>query len=157
MSVTQRESKRASVGLLAATMAASIGCYGYTTPPPGASLAGSEAQLWLSDSGAVVLASAIGPAAESVMGRVVSDSDAIYVVALATVRRRDGEETSWRGERVSIPRILVIDSGTRRFSLSRTALFSGLVSASLLAARQAFQGRGSGAGGGGVTHGGASQ
>ena len=131
------------------------GCYGYIAPNRGSSLAGKEAQLWLSDSGAVVLASAIGPAAAAVTGRIVADSADAYVVSLSAVRRRDGDETSWRGERVSIARSLVIDAGTRRFSVSRTALFSGLVGATLLGARQAFQGRGSGGGGGGVGHTGA--
>ena len=133
------------------------GCYGYVAARPHESLAGKAAQLWLSDSGAVVLASTIGPAVESITGRVVADSDNAYVVALSSVRRRDGDETSWRGEQVSIARTLVVDAGARRFSPSRTALFSGLLSATLIAARQAFQGRGSGGGGGGVTHGGSAQ
>jgi hypothetical protein len=123
--------------------------------PPTASLAGKEAQLWLSDSGAVVLASAIGPAAAVVTGRIVADSADAYVVSLSAVRRRDGDETAWRGERVNIARSLVIDAGTKSFSVSRTALFSGIVGATLLAARQAFQGRGSGGGGGGIGHSGA--
>jgi hypothetical protein len=104
----------------------------------------------LSDSGAVVLASTIGPAAESVVGRIVSDSGSAYVVAIMLVRRRDGDETSWRGEQVVVPRSLVTEAGQRRFSPSRTALFGGLVSATLVAARLAFQGHGSGGGGGGV-------
>jgi hypothetical protein len=139
----------------AVSVAALAGCYAYVAPNPGSSIAGKEAQLWLSDSGAVVLASAIGPAAAAVTGRIVADSADSYVVSLSTVRRRDGDETAWRGERVSIGRPLVIDAGTRRFSLSRTALFGGLVSATLLAARQAFQGHGTGGGGGGVGHSGA--
>jgi hypothetical protein len=145
--------------LTAASAAVSVagiaGCYGYVSPNRGSSLAGKATQLWLSDSGAVVLASAIGPAASAVTGRVVADSGDAYVVSLSAVRRRDGDETLWRGERVSIARSLVIDVGTRRFSVSRTALFGGLVSATLLAAREAFQGRGSGGGGGGVGHAGA--
>jgi hypothetical protein len=144
--------------LTAASAAVSVagvaGCYAYVAPDQGSSLAGKEAQLWLSDSGAVVLASSIGPAAAVVTGRIVSDSGDAYVVSLSAVRRRDGDETLWRGERVSIARPLVIDAGARSFSVSRTALFGGLVSATLLAARQAFQGRGSG-GGGGIGHTGA--
>jgi hypothetical protein len=126
------------------------GCYGYVAPPRGTSLVGREAQLWLSDSGAVVLASTIGAAAVSVTGRVVADSGAAYVVALSSVRHREGDETSWRGEPVLVARALVVDAGTRRFSPSRTALFGSLASAAFIAARQAFIGRGSGGGGGGV-------
>jgi hypothetical protein len=139
---------------LAATLAASVvlmcGCYGYVAPSPGASLVGSEAELWLSDSGAVVLASKIGPAAESITGRIVTDSAPGYVVSMTSVRQRDGDETLWHGEHVLVERTLIAQAGTRRFSPSRTALFSGIVSASLLAARFAFQGHGSGGGGGGV-------
>ena len=113
-------------------------------------MAGADAQLWLSDSGAVVLASTIGPQVEAITGRVVSDSAGSYVVSLASIRRRGGEETAWRGERVAVAHALVTDMGARRFSPSRTALFSGIVSAGLLAARQAFLGRGSGGGGGGI-------
>lgn len=139
----------------AVSVAGIVGCYGYVAPTPGSSIAGKEAQLWLSDSGAVVLASAIGPAAAAVTGRIVADSADAYVLSLSAVRRRDGDETAWRGERVSIARALVIDAGTRRFSPSRTALFGGLVSVTLLAARQAFQGHGTGGGGGGIGHTGA--
>ena len=141
-------------GLAAAVAAASLvllgGCYGYLTPPPDESLAGRSAQLWLSDSGAVVLASMIGPAAESLVGRVLSDTGATVIVALERVHQRGGNETDWRGEQIAVSRTLIIDTGTRRFSASRTALFSGIVGAGLIAARQAFQGRGTGGSGGGV-------
>lgn len=139
---------------LAATIAASVvglcGCYGYVAPPRGSSLVGREAQLWLSDSGAVVLASKIGPAAESITGRVVTDSASGYVVSLASVRQRDGDETLWHGEYVLVDRTLITEAGARRFSPSRTALFSGILSAGLVAARLAFGGHGSGGGGGGI-------
>ena len=138
---------------LAAVTAASLvvcGCYGYLPPQRGASLVGRQAQLLLSDSGAVVLTPVIGPSAESITGRVVTDSASSYVVSLSSVRRRGGEETMWRGERVAISRALITEAAERRFSPSRTALFSGILSAGLVAARFAFQGHGSGAGGGGV-------
>jgi len=142
---------------LAATLAASVvglcGCYGYVAPRPGSSLVGTEAQLQLSDSGAVVLAAKIGPSAESITGRIVTDSAPGYVVSVASVRQRDGGETLWHGEHVLVDRALVVDAGTRRFSPSRTAFFSGVVSVGLLAARQAFLGRGSGGGGGGISGG----
>ena len=139
---------------LAATIAASViglcGCYGYVAPPAGFSLVGTEAQLQLSDSGAVVLASKIGPGAESITGRIVTDSAPGYVVSVASVKQRDGNETFWHGEHVLVERTLITQAGTRRFSPSRTALFSSILSAGLVAARFAFQGHGSGGGGGGV-------
>jgi hypothetical protein len=98
-----------------------------------------------------VLASNIGPSVEAITGRLVADSANGYVIALSSVRRRDGDETIWNGERVFVSRTLVTEVGTRRFSPSRTALFSGIVSAGLVAARMAFQGHGTGGGGGGVS------
>ena len=126
------------------------GCYGYVTPPRGASLIGREAQLQLTDSGAVVLASTIGPAAAAVTGRIVADSELVYVMSLTSVRQRSGDETPWRGERIAVPHTLVTNADARRFSPSRTALFSSVISVGLIAARQAFHGLGSGGGGGGI-------
>ena len=135
--------------ILAACLA-SVGCYGYVAPPPGSSLIGRETQLQLTDSGAVVLTSTIGPAASALVGRVVSDTGSIYVMSLTSVRQRSGDETSWRGEQVAVPRALVVSADTKRFSMPRTALFGSLVSVGLIAARQAFHGPGSGGGGGGI-------
>ena len=150
MSVARQRNGRRLAAVVAASVVGLCGCYGYIAPPHGSSLVGSEAQLRLSDSGAVVLASKIGPSVESITGRVVVDSASSYIVSLSSVRRRDGDETIWRGERILVDRSLVTDAGTRRFSPSRTALFSGIVSAGLVAARLAFQGHGSGGGGGGI-------
>lgn len=134
----------------AASLAWVMGCYGYVAAARGEPLAGREAQLWLSDSGAVVLASSIGPAAESLVGRVVTDTGTVVVLAVERVRQRNGSEIEWQGERIAVSRTLIVDAGTRRFSPSRTALFSSILGAGLLAARQAFQGKGSGGGGGGL-------
>ena len=145
--------ERRLAAIIAASVVGLCGCYGYVAPRAGSSLVGTEAQLQLSDSGAVVLASKIGPSAESITGRIVTDSAPGYVVSVASVRQRDGNETLWHGEHVLIDRALIMNAGTRRFSPSRTAFFSGLVSVGLLAARQAFLGRGSGGGGGGISGG----
>jgi len=151
MSVATARCARRLAAISAASVVALCGCYGYVAPPRGASLVGSSAQLWLSDSGAVMLASQIGPSVEALTGRVVADSANGYVVALSSVRHRDGDETIWNGERVFVANSLITDAGTRQFSASRTALFSGIVSAGLVAARLAFQGHGTGGGGGGVS------
>ena len=150
MSVTGVKPQRRLAAIVAASVVWLCGCYGYVAPHPGASLVGSEAQLQLSDSGAVVLASKIGSSAEAITGRIVTDSAPGYVVSVASVRQRDGGETLWHGEHVLVDRALVTTAGTRRFSPSRTAFFSGILSVGLLAARQAFLGRGSGGGGGGI-------
>lgn len=150
MPVTSVRQQRRLAATIAASVVLLLGCYGYVVPPTGSSLVGTEAQLQLSDSGAVVLASKIGPAAESITGRIVTDSVPGYVVSVVSVKQRDGNETFWHGEHVVVDRTLITQAGMRRFSPSRTALFSGILSAGLVAARLAFQGHGSGGGGGGI-------
>ena len=148
---------RSGLAMMAASLVSVVGCYGYVTPSRGESMAGHEAELWLSDSGSVVLASAIGPRAEALVGRVAADSGATMVLALDRVRDRDGNEVAWHGERIAVSRTLITELGTRRFSPSRSAFFGGIVGVGLIAARQAFQGRGSGGGGGGTGQTGASK
>jgi hypothetical protein len=142
--------RRRLAAMIAASVVGLCGCYGYVAPGPGSSLVGTEAQLQLSDSGAVVLASKIGPSAESITGRIVTESAPGYVVSVVSVKQRDGNETFWHGERLVVDRTLITQAGMRRFSPTRTAIFSGALSVGLLAVRQAFLGRGSGGGGGGV-------
>jgi hypothetical protein len=141
--------------MLAVSLTGAGGCYGYVWQPRSASVAGRAAQLWLSDSAAVVLAPVIGPRAEWIVGRVMSDTDATVIVAIDRVHQRGGDEVEWRGERVSISRTLITEVGTRRFSAPRTAFIGGIVGAGLIAAREAFAGRGSGGGGGGIGRSGA--
>jgi len=82
------------------------GCYGYY-PISESGPAGRDVQMTLTDSGAVVLARQVGPFADELNGRLVSMSGNDYVLAMSSVHQRDGNETSWRGERVAVPRPLV--------------------------------------------------
>jgi hypothetical protein len=99
-------------------------------------------RLTLTDSGAVSLASQLGPATEEVSGRVLTDSTGAYVVSVHGTRRRDGVESDWKGERVTVPRILVARAEERRFSGKRTMLASLAIIAAAIAAREAFWGPG---------------
>ena len=135
-----------------ATLLLLSGCYAYLPATSGRSLAGRAAELSLTDSGAVVLGPVIGPAAQSVAGRVVGDGNGSYVVSLENVHHRDGHDVRWRGERIVIPRALTSAAGERRFSPTRTALFAALATTALVSARQAFAGEGSGGGGAGIGH-----
>jgi hypothetical protein len=144
----------ARAGLVAALLA-SPGCYAFVATRPETSLEGKDAQLELSDSGAVVLSAVIGPSASAIAGKILSDANGTYVVALASVHLRDGEDVRWRGEHIAVPRTLIVGKGERRFSPSRTALFGGIIAAGLVAAREAFAGRGAGSGGGGISGSGA--
>jgi len=117
------------------------GCYGYypaTQPSP----VGHDVMITLTDSGSVVLARQIGPAAESLIGRVATNTDNAVTIAMLSVHQRDGNETEWRGEPVVIPRPLMISLTERHFSRGRTALFTGAVALAAVALRQAFHGTG---------------
>jgi len=118
------------------------GCYVYRPISGTTPVATDRVRLTLTDSGAVSLASELGPATAEVTGRVLRDSADAYVVSVVGTRRRGGAESDWRGEQVSIPRILVARAEERRFSRKRTVLASVAVVAALLGAREAFWGPG---------------
>ena len=126
------------------------GCYEYIAPEGASPMTGREIQLSLTDSGTTTLAAVVGPRAESVSGKIVEERDSAFVLAVDRVHLRGGQEVRWRGEHVTIDRVLTAGTGERVFSPIRTALFSGLVGTALLVARNAFAGHGSGAGGAGV-------
>jgi hypothetical protein len=119
-----------------------VGCYSYRPISSGAPVGRDRVRLTLTDSGAVTLASQLGPATEEVSGRVVGDSAGAYVVSVLGTRRRGGAETDWKGEQVAIPRVLVARAEERLFSRKRTALAAlGLVAAAV-GAHAAFWGPG---------------
>jgi hypothetical protein len=140
-------SPRPLYSLLLVALPALAGCYGYYTPPA-RSVIGRQVQLSLSDSGSVMLAAQLGPGSTAVEGRLVADSGSTFLMSVAGVRRRDGDEAEWKGEQVAIPHPLVTGVAERRFSIGRTALASVLTGVALVAAQQAFSGRGFGGGGG---------
>jgi hypothetical protein len=124
------------------SLVAGIGCYAYIPTTSTGAQPGSEVQLMLTDSGTVVLASAIGPSVGTVDGRLVSDTGGSYLLNVTRTQRRDGTEADWRGERLVIPQVLTSGIAARRFSTGRTALFSTLATGALVAIAEAFGGNG---------------
>lgn len=118
------------------------GCYVYRPVSGAAPVASERVRLTLTDSGAVSLASQLGPATEEVQGRVVADSAGTYLLSVLATRRRGGIETDWRGEQVAVPRIFVASAQERRFSRTRTILATVGVIAAAVAVREAFWGPG---------------
>jgi len=117
------------------------GCYGYypaTTPAP----VGRDVQVTLSDSGSFTLARQVGPSTEVIDGRFASDSANAIILSVTGVRRRDGTEIDWKGERVTVPRPIVIKLEERRFSRGRTTLFAGALTLALIGTHQALGGTG---------------
>jgi len=117
------------------------GCYGYY-PPETPTPVGKSVEVTLSDSGSFALARQIGPSAAAINGRLTSDSASALILAVTGVRQRDGNEVDWKGERLSVPRPLVVKLEERRFSRGRTTLFVGSVVVGILVARQALGGSG---------------
>jgi hypothetical protein len=118
------------------------GCYVYRPVRGPTPVGGDRIRLTLTDSGAVSLASQLGPATEEVSGRVLSDSAGAYVMSVLGTKRRGGAESDWKGEHVTVPRILVARAEERRFSRTRTLLASLAVIAITVGAREAFWGPG---------------
>jgi len=118
------------------------GCYEYLPVSATPELTGREVQVSLTDSGSAVLAPQVGYGIEAVDGRLVSDSDMRYRVAVTSIRRRDGQESDWNGESVNIPHSIVSTIMERRFSRARSTLFAAATTMAMVVARRAFGGTG---------------
>ncbi len=116
-------------------------CYGYYAPLS-QDLSGRRIALALTDSGSVVLAPRVGYGIEAVEGRIVADSAGSYIMSVFGTRRRDGQESGWKGELLDVPRSLVSTITERRFSRARTALFTGVTTIAMVAVKRAFGGAG---------------
>src|ERR1700674_1631011 len=127
------------LGLITAVLS---GCYEYLEVPATPNLAGHEVQLSITDSGSLVLAPQVGYGIEAVDGKLISDSDMRYQVAVTGIRRRDGMEADWKGEAVSIPHDVVSTVMERRFSRARTTLLAGATTIAMIAVKRAFGGAG---------------
>jgi hypothetical protein len=125
-------------------------CYEYLPARNPTTLIGRRVELTLSDSGAVALASQVGPSTEALQGTLLSDSAGSYRVAMAVSRTRSGSEMDWRGEQISVAHTLVTSLNERRFSPSRSLVASGLAAAGLTGITVGLRGRGSASGNGGT-------
>jgi hypothetical protein len=132
---------RLIAALAACTGMGATGCYGYYQPST-PDLAGHEVQLSITDSGSIVLAPQVGNRIETVEGKMISDTDMRYQVAVTGIRRRDGQESDWNGESVNIPHSVVSTVMERRFSRARTTLFALATTFAMVTAKHAFGGTG---------------
>ncbi len=119
----------------------SAGCFGYYAPLT-TNLSGHRVELSLTDSGALALAPQVGHGVEAVQGTLVADSANQYMMSVLGTRRRDGQESSWRGESLNISHSMVSTVAERRFSRARTTLFVTATTIALVAVRKAFGGAG---------------
>ena len=115
---------RASILVLLALVPSA--CHVYREIPSGPLPAtGTQLALQLTDSGAVVLAREVGPAAESIEGNLVHADDRGVTLSVSRVRLRDGLSNEWAGERVTVARELIASVSQRRLSRIRSVLFAG--------------------------------
>ena len=138
-----RARRDALLGAVAVAVAVivSSGCFGYYAPAT-TDLAGRRIQLSLNDAGSALLAPQLGPSVADVEGVLNDDSAGVLAISVLGITRRDGQENSWRGERVPIPRTVVTSVMERRFSRTRTALFVVGSAIGIVATKRAFSGAG---------------
>lgn len=117
---------------LASCLFLGTGCYTLkstsTAPTPGSVMA-----FDINDAGRVALGGTIGPEIGQVEGRLVSQDNGEYVLAVSTVRFLRGGEQVWSGERVRINRDQVGNSYVRRFDKGRTVTLGAVVVAGVAA------------------------
>jgi hypothetical protein len=139
--------------ILALALMAVSACHRYVpvtaaTVDPGANVA-----VALTDFGTANLGRLLGMGAGTIEGHLVTVSDSLLTMSVHVVRQRDGIETFWKGERVSIPRADIAEIRQRRFSRSKSAVAGVALIAAAVGAVEAFIGVGGGsqppAGGGG--------
>lgn len=131
----RRRSLRSSLSSLSSLplLVLTVGCYTYvstaTVAPPAA---GAELRATLTDAGSIDVASQVGPGVVTIDGRLISESTAAPLVLAATeTTARSGIATTWRGERLTIPRADIATLQVRTFSRQRSVLASGVLVASL--------------------------
>lgn len=118
---------------LAASLVLGTGCYTLkpmtqATPEPGTVVA-----LDINDAGRVALGGSIGPEVGQIEGRLLTQPNGEYEVAVSTVRFLRGGQQIWSGERVRVTRDQVGNSYVRRFDRGRTIALSAAVVAGVAA------------------------
>jgi len=114
------------------------GCYNYnvlTTPSPEP---GSYVAVTLTDSGSTELARYLGPNVFVVRGRYLGDSDRGFLISVASVELKRGNELSWEGETVVLPNGTIASLDVRRLAKGRSILLAGVGAGGLVAATLAF-------------------
>ena len=132
-----------------AAVAGLTGCYKYTPLTTTDPVAGARIVVQLTPAGSDTLARFVGPRVTGIEGRVLETAGSDLVLAVAVVRKGNGEEDFWKGETVSIPLGVIAGLQQRRLSTGRTLLLVGAVAALGATVGAAASGGGSGGGGGG--------
>ena len=119
-------------------------CHRYEPIAPATVARGTSVAVSLTDYGTANLGRLLGMGVGTIEGTLVSASDSSYTLAVQMVRQRNGVETPWRGEQVTIPRADVAEIRQRRLSRGKSALATLAVIAAAVGAVDTFIGTGSG-------------
>jgi hypothetical protein len=93
-----------------------------TVPEPGTRL-----HVQLTDDGAQSLARYLGPNVAYIDGRLIQRQDSGMTLSVNSTTARTGEQQSWKGENVQIPKSAVATVEQKKVSKWRTALVAGVV------------------------------
>jgi len=117
--------------LLCAAMASAPACYDYvpvTTRPP----VGEIVALDITDRGRVDLTDRFGSGIARIEGRLVSAEPDQYVLAITRVTQINGEHAAWTGETARLSSAVVGTVETRKLSVVRTSLLTGVATAGVV-------------------------
>jgi len=103
------------------------GCYALQPARSGVPPVGTQVAFDVTDSGRVALGGAMGPEIAQIEGRLVSNEDSVYVVAVSAIRLLRGGEQVWRGEHVRLKRGYVATPYVRRFATGRSVAVGSTV------------------------------
>lgn len=114
-------------------------CYDYVRPPRDAPVPGSEVRVALTDAGSLAVAPSVGPRVETVDGRLTSVGADSVVLGATETTQYDGTESTWRGERVAVPRSAISSMSVRRLNGTKTALIGVAAVGALVALIAGFK------------------
>jgi len=114
------------------------GCYRYVPLATPQLQPGTRVSAELTDSGTLELARYLGPGVFLVGGRLLGNNDRELSLAVFTVQSRDGQESYWKGEAVTLPRPVIGSLRERRLAVGRSAVMAGAFLAGAVALLDAF-------------------
>ena len=109
------------------------GCYTLQPATQAAPEVGTVVALDVNDVGRVALGGSLGPEIGQIEGRLISQENGEYLVAVSSVKYLRGGEQIWSGERVRVNREHVGNTYERRFHKGRTIALSAVVMAGVAA------------------------
>jgi hypothetical protein len=154
LSTFRRANMRRLCGALAMPALAAA-CHRYV-PVTGTAPVGVRVATRLTDRGTVEMARWVGPGAEVIEGEVLAANDSVLTVAVSRVQQRNGIESYWAGERVTIDRSYAASVEERQVSRPRTTMAAagfGVIISAIAAAFVLGHDNGSSGGSGGGTGG----